>query len=116
GYSLPANSLGTKFTAMAYVQTVHPLGPDRKRSSAVPLAQASIRLITGDVLGSFADEVQRWRGRVQRLTIVSPWVTYSGSATVLERLLERAESDQAAVVLVTRPSTSASHAAAIAAV
>lgn len=72
-------------------------------------------MTTGDVLGSFVAAVTRTRSRVRRLTLVSPWISY-GDDRPLARLLWRAEHDEAAVVLVTRPATSESHAAAIAAV
>lgn len=98
---------------MASVQTVQPKHPKRKRSPyRAPLARASLRILAGDVLSGFSDEVGRCRGRVQRLTIVSPWVTHP----VLERLLERADRDGALVLLVTRPGVSPSHVAAISAV
>ena len=99
---------------MASGITVHPRQADRKRSACqTPLAHARVRFIGGDILGAFADEVGRSRGRVHQLTIVSPWVTHGG---VLARLLERADRDGAPVVLVTRPGATASHLAAVGAV
>lgn len=102
---------------MASGRTVHPRRADRKRSTCqTAVARARVRFISGDILGAFADEVGRSRGRVHRLTIVSPWVTHDGSGGVLARLLERAERDSASVVLVTRPDATVSHTAAVSAV
>jgi hypothetical protein len=49
---------------------------------------------------------------VRRLTVVSPWVSYS-EESALPRLLRRSENDAAAFVLVTRAATCESHADAI---
>jgi hypothetical protein len=102
---------------MASGRTVHSRRAERKRSTCkTPLTRARVRFISGDILGAFADEVGRSRGRIQRLTIVSPWVTHEGTGGVLARLLERAERDGASVTLITRPDPSAGHLAAMSAV
>lgn len=73
-------------------------------------------MFTGNILQSFADEVGRSRGRMERLTLVSPWVTLPGAESVLDRLLQRSARDGTRVLLVTRPETGPHHAAAISAV
>jgi phosphatidylserine/phosphatidylglycerophosphate/cardiolipin synthase-like enzyme len=98
------------------VRSVHPTRRFRKRLQCQSeLRRAHVQVTTGDVLGSFVAAVTRTRRRLRRLTIVSPWISY-GEDFPLARLLQRAERDHAAVVLVTRPPTTESHAAAVEAV
>lgn len=78
--------------------------------------KAAVQVLTGDVLQKFADEVGRSRERLERLTLVSPWVTLSGGESVLDMLLQRCARDRTRVLLVTRPGTGPCHAAAISAV
>ena len=81
----------------------------------MPLRRAHIQVTTSDVLEVFVGAVIRTRRPLQRLTLVTPWISYVDGGP-LSRLLRRAARDDAAVVLVTRSARAGSHAAAIDAV
>jgi phosphatidylserine/phosphatidylglycerophosphate/cardiolipin synthase-like enzyme len=81
--------------------------------SGAPLRRAHVQVVTGDVLARFAAEIVRTRRRLRRVTIVSPWISDKAGADLFERVLRRVVRDDATLVLVTRPSSSADHSSAI---
>lgn len=79
--------------------------------------RAQVQILTGDVLAPFVECVVRGRRRVRRITVVSPWLSHEpGSSDAVTCLLERAGRDDAAIIVVTRPSINEAHQAAIDAV
>jgi hypothetical protein len=110
--------LAANISLIVSAQSVQRNRAARKRSlPASRPRRAGVRLITGGVLDTFAHEVDRSKHRIRRLTIVSPWLSFGeASRDPLGRLLHRAEHDGAAIVLITRPSTSEAHGAVVEAV
>lgn len=86
------------------------------RSDNRPLAaprDARVQLLTRDPFGAFVAAAVR--ERLQRITIVSPWISdLNGRERSLGDVIGHAEVHDAAVVLITRPAQSEAHALAVA--
>jgi hypothetical protein len=98
---------------MSFAVNVHGLGLRRKRVAALPPSHsASVRVVVGDALGTFVRQLgtaSPWR-----VMIVSPWIGgWGGRGGAPEAFLRDAERRSYAVVVVTRPPTTAGHRSAL---
>ena len=98
---------------MSSAANVPPLRTHRNIQRLLPWRRATVRVVHGDTLASFADQAVRLS--VARLTVISPWLSFTQGGA-LWRLVALTLEHGGHLTLVTRPPRDSSDEAAIDAV